>query len=86
MSQTIDKVTERHTANEIKKRDGETYIAVGLFLVALGIPVMVATYWALSHPRAAVVNIICGVALFAVGMGGIVYGWRLFRQAVKKTP
>jgi len=85
MSQSIDKIAEKHTKNEMKKRDGETYIAVGLFLVALGIPVIIATYWAMERPNAAIVNVICGLALLGVGTGAIAYGWRLFRQATKKT-
>lgn len=84
MPETIRKVTERHTAGEIMKRDGETYIAVGLFLVALGIPVLAGTIWALSQPRAAVVNAICGVALLAIGGAAIGYGWLLYKKSSAK--
>ena len=86
MPQTIDKVTERHTAREMMKRDGETYIAVGLFLLALGIPVLIGTYWALSRPRAAVVNALCGGVLGLIGLGTIAYGRLIYRRATKHAP
>lgn len=85
MSQTIKKVTERHTAAEMMKRDGETYMAVGLFLVALSIPVIIGTFYALARPHAAIVNCICGVVLLAIGAGGVFYGWSLYRRTTKKA-
>lgn len=30
----------------MEKRDGETYIALGIFIIALGLPVLLGTYWA----------------------------------------
>ena len=30
----------------MEKRDGETYIALGIFIVAVGLPVLLGTYWA----------------------------------------
>ena len=86
MPETIDKVAERHTAREMMKRDGETYIAVGLFILALGIPVLIGTFWALSRPNAAVVNAICGAVLAAIGIAAILYGWRILRRATKNAP
>ena len=83
MTDTINKVEERHTKNEMVKRDGETSMAVGLFILALGIPVLIGTLWALDNPRAAVVNAICGFVLILIGDGATAYGWRLFKQAKK---
>ena len=83
MSKTIEKVEERHTKNEMLKRDGETGMAVGLFVLALGLPVLFGTLWSLDNPRAAVVNAICGLVLTLVGAGATAYGWKLFKQARK---
>jgi hypothetical protein len=83
MSKTIEKVEERHTKNEMLERDGETGMAVGLFVLALGLPVMLGTFWALDTPRAAVVNFVCGLVLTLIGIGATAYGWRLFKQARK---
>lgn len=81
MPGTIDKTAEEHTATEMMKRDGETYIAVGLFIVALSIPVLIGTIWAMERPHAAVVNAVCGVVLAVVGGGSIAYGWMLYKRA-----
>lgn len=82
MSKTIEKVEPRHTENEMLKRDGETSMAVGLFVLAVGVPVLIGTIWALENPRAAVVNAICGLALMAIGGGATWYGWGLYKRAV----
>ncbi len=59
----------------MEKRDGETYVALGLFIVAVGIPVMVGTYFAAqTNVRAAVVNVICATVLLMIGAGAIIYG------------
>ncbi|NLN93560.1 MAG: hypothetical protein GX130_09680 [Candidatus Hydrogenedens sp.] len=64
-----------------KKRDGETNIAVGLFLFALGIPVLLGTLGIDDNVRAATVNAVCGLALLLTGGGWIAYGWRQFKQS-----
>lgn len=84
MPEAIEKVTEKHTVDEMRKRDGETNIAVGLFLFALGIPVLLGTFAALDRPRAALVNAICGGVLLLIGAGVIAYGWWGFRKATQK--
>lgn len=83
MTQTIEKVEERHTKNEMLKRDGETGMAVGLFVLALGLPVLLGTIWALDTPRAAIVNAICGLVLVVFGGVATGYGWVLFKRAKK---
>lgn len=83
MTQTIEKVEERHTKNDMLKRDGETSMAVGLFIFALGLPVLLGTLWELDKPRAAVVNAVCGLVLVLIGGGATGYGWRLFKRAKK---
>lgn len=84
MSQAIDKTKNKAvTANETLKRDSETNVAVGLFLFALGIPVLIGTLWALERPRAAVVNAICGGVLLLIGGCVIAYGWLGMRRAAK---
>jgi len=84
MSEAIEKVVEEHTVDEVRKRDGETNVAVGLFLFALSIPVLLGTFVALDRPRAALVNAICGGVLFFIGAVVIAYGWWEFRKATKK--
>lgn len=83
MTETIEKVEERHTKNDMLKRDGETGMAVGLFVLALAIPVLIGTLFELDQPRAAVVNFICGMVLLLVGGGSTAYGWMLFKRARK---
>jgi hypothetical protein len=74
-------MNESNEATKHRKRDGETYIAVGIFVVAVGAPVMAGTYWAaLTSPRAAVVNGICGATLLLIGFSAIAYGLMLLRR------
>jgi hypothetical protein len=64
-----------------RKRDGETYIAIGIFVVAVGAPVMAGTYWAaLTNMHAAVVNGVCGATLLLIGFASIAYGMLLLRR------
>lgn len=81
MTETIEKVEERHTKQEMTKRDGETGMGVGLFVFALSIPVIIGTFYGLDNPRAATVNCICGIALFLIGAGAIAYGWMLYQRS-----
>ncbi len=70
---------------EMEKRDGETYIALGIFIVAVGIPVVIGTYWAYqSNVRAAVVNVVCGVTLLLIGAASMFYGRVLMRRAKRR--
>ena len=64
------------------ERSASRDLAVGLFVLAIGLPVLIGTIWALDNPRAAVVNAICGVVLLAIGAGATWYGWGLFKRAV----
>lgn len=83
MTETIEKVEVRHTKNDMVKRDGETGMAVGLFILALAFPVLIGTLYGLDRPRAAVVNFVCGLVLLAIGAGATGYGWILFKRARK---
>ena len=59
----------------MEKRDGETYIALGLFIVAVGVPVLAGTYFAAqTNVRAAIVNVVCAVVLLMIGGVAIGYG------------
>ncbi|MBI2432742.1 MAG: hypothetical protein HYV26_07725 [Candidatus Hydrogenedentes bacterium] len=81
MTETVEKVEPRHTKNEMLKRDGETGMAVGLFVLALGIPVLIGTLFTLDNHRAAIVNAISGLVLLLIGGWATIYGWVLFRRA-----
>ena len=68
--------SDKNVNIRMEKRDGETYIALGLFIVAVGLPVMAGTYWAYqpTNIRPAVVNVICAGVLLLIGVASIVYG------------
>ena len=83
MTESIKKVRERHTQVQIDKRDGETAIAVGLFVCALGLPVLIGTLWALDNFRGAIVNAVCGLVLLLIGGSAIAYGLSMYRKATK---
>ena len=85
MTESIEKVEERHTEGEMQTRDGETSIAVGLFLVALAIPVLIATIWALENFRGAVVNFVCGLVLLLIGGGATLYGWAELKRGKRNV-
>ena len=67
--------SDKNVNIRLEKRDGETYIALGLFIVAVGLPVVAGTYWAYqTNVRAAVVNVVCAGVLLLIGVASIVYG------------
>ncbi len=67
--------SDKNVNIRMEKRDGETYIALGLFIVAVGIPVLAGTYFAAqTNVRAAVVNVVCAVVLLLIGVAAIGYG------------
>lgn len=72
---TRQKEPHHHT-----RRDAETLRALGYFIVALAIPVLIGTYFAFqSHKsHAVVVNVIAGVILLSIGVGFVLRGhWTL---------
>lgn len=79
----INKESEIQAAKDMKKRDGETNMAVGIFLFVLGIPVLIGTMSAMDKPKAALINAVCGIVLLALGAGITAYGWRGFRKATR---
>lgn len=66
------------------QRDGEIYIALGIFIAAIGLPVIIGTAFALDRPHAAVVNAVCGVVLFGLGVACAGFGV-LVLKGVKKS-
>lgn len=73
-------MSEIDQAAKHRKRDGETYIAIGIFIAAVGLPVLVGTYWALASTHAAVVNAVCGATLLLTGAASIAYGLLVLRR------
>jgi hypothetical protein len=59
--------------NEHAKRDAETQMVLGGFIVFISIPVLLGTIWAV-RPHAIVVNIIAGSVLCLVGVVLFVIG------------
>ena len=67
--------SDKNVNIRMEKRDGETYIALGLFIVAVGLPVMAGTYWAAKvDVPAAIVNGVCAGVLLLIGAAAITYG------------
>lgn len=78
MAETKLSDSDQNVNIRMEKRDGETYIALGIFVAAIGLPVMVGTYWAYqTNVRAAVVNAVCGIVLSLIGAASMGYGWIL---------
>jgi hypothetical protein len=46
MSEVKASDSDKNVNIRMEKRDGETYVALGLFIVAAGLPVAAGTYWA----------------------------------------
>lgn len=60
------------------KRDGETLIALGIFLAVLGVPVILGIFW---EPPGFVrwVSAVCGLLLIGIGSGFIAKGRSLLK-------
>jgi hypothetical protein len=70
------------TAEQLERQDRELYVALGIFIMAVGLPVLVGTYWAAQKSaNAAIVNATCGGGLMLIGLGSILYGVVLGRRA-----
>ena len=63
------------------KRDSETFFILGIFIIALAIPVFVGTFYSIRF-HAQVVNVAAAVALFLVGVGFLIRGW-VYAKRVK---
>jgi hypothetical protein len=73
---------DRNTGVNLQRRDAELYVVLGLFMFALGLPVILGTYFAMqiSDYRAAIVNFVCGVVLAGIGLSSMLYGWMIKRR------
>jgi hypothetical protein len=77
--------SDKNVNIRMEKRDGETYVALGIFIVAVGLPVAAGTYWAAkSDVSAAVVNIVCACVLLLIGFAAITYGRLLLARNKKR--
>ncbi|MDX9975945.1 MAG: YtpI family protein [FCB group bacterium] len=79
MSDPHDLQAKEDRKLELHKRDAETQIALGLFIVIIAIPVLIGTIYAV-RPHAQVVNMIAGGVLLAIGAGLAWFGWRNRRR------
>ncbi len=61
------------------KRDAETFLVLGLFLVVLGLPVILGTLWA-DTPIQKVVSVAGGFILSGIGAGFMYYGKLLLKR------
>ncbi len=76
--------SERNTGVQLAQRDSELYFALGIFIVALALPVVLGTYYAYQggNIRPAVVNFISGLVMLGIGSASIVYGW-IIRKRIR---
>ncbi len=58
---------------EHTRRDAETQILLGAFIFALGLPVLVGTWWAETAMQR-IVNVGAGGVLIGIGIGFFLYG------------
>ena len=61
-------------SNAGEQRDATSLRVMGFFFCLLGVIVLIATFWALEHPRAAIVNAISGGTLAVVGIVMLTFG------------
>ena len=86
MSEVKVSDSEQNVNVRYEKRDGEIYIALGLFISALALPVLLGTFFAAAeNARGALINGICGGVLLAVGVGAIAYGYVLLQRNKRRT-
>lgn len=86
MSETRPVETAQERGDRLEKRDGEMYIALGIFINAVGLPVLIGTYWALQKNfHAAVVNAVCGIVLLLIGFGSMGYGAMLLARNKRRA-
>ncbi|HOQ88760.1 MAG TPA: hypothetical protein PLX03_01355 [Candidatus Hydrogenedentes bacterium] len=78
---------DKRSVQSLKARDAEIYILLGLFLVFLGVPVILGTWYAMADGRThgAVVNFIAGMVLTGWGVAGIFYGIFIRRGLAEKS-
>lgn len=60
---------QSNDANDHRQRDATSLKILGSFFTVLSILVWIGTFWTLDNHRAVIVNICCGAALFAFGVG-----------------
>lgn len=67
--------TKAEAEQKMGQRDGEIYKALGYFIVAVGVPVFIGTFFAAQvNMRAATVNAVCSLTLLTIGVVSWVYG------------
>lgn len=85
MSEIFEKEPQKQEPEGFEQRDAEMYIAIGIFILAVGIPVLIGTIWAMDRPHAAVVNAVCGAVLCLIGAGCIGYGLLMNRRRKRRV-
>lgn len=80
---TIDK--KKNTGDELKLRDAETQIVLGIFVSVLAIPVLIGTFWSDVQPHAGIVNFVAGLVLLGVGLGLLLFGTRARKRIKQRT-
>ena len=70
--------------HEHSKRDAETQMVLGAFIVYITIPVLIGTYWAETF-HARVVNVVAGLVLGALGAAMALLGYRNNRRLKSKS-
>ncbi|GMU91530.1 MAG: hypothetical protein AMXMBFR4_05880 [Candidatus Hydrogenedentota bacterium] len=66
------------------KRDSETFMIIGGFIVALAVPVGLGHFWEWESAHAQTVNLIATVALAVIGGGMVWFGFKLRKRSRNK--
>lgn len=69
---------EKHVT-EHSRRDAESAIMLGGFVVLVSIPVLIGTFFA-KETHAQVVNLVAGLALLSIGAAIATWGWWTFKR------
>ena len=73
-------MSDKQPRDEHTQRDGETLIALGIFMVVLALPVIMGTMWA-EEAMQTVVCLASGIILLGIGLGFIFRG----KSTLKRT-
>jgi hypothetical protein len=65
------------------KRDAETQMVLGAFIIYISIPVLIGTIWA-DTPHTRVVNVVAGSVLCGIGIAMALIGYRGYRRLKNK--
>ena len=66
-------MTDKSTGGRHTKRDAESLIALGIFLIVLAVPVLIGTIWAEGNMQR-VINVVAGMIVGGIGVAMLLRG------------